>query len=138
MSPGRSYFGRGYHLEVQRFATDTDVLTKMDFSKYSRVSLKGGLDDVDAFENVGDEDKAECVVPQSGEVYRALRLDNDENIADELLAAHRATPLPTEVLDSIRLFDYPEIRVSGCSIQKVGSRGNHNNGCEDTFSDHHP
>jgi protein phosphatase len=57
-----------------------------------------------------------------------------ESIADELLAANKATPLPSEVLDSIQHFEYEEIRARGCSIQKQGSRANHTHGCEDTFS----
>lgn len=61
-----------------------------------------------------------------------------ESVAIELIDANRATPLPKEIVSSITHFEYPAIRAKGCSIQKLGSRGNHTHGCEDTFSHFSP
>jgi serine/threonine protein phosphatase PrpC len=61
-----------------------------------------------------------------------------ESIAEELIHSNRATPLPKEIINSISHFEYPAIRSKGCFIQKLGSRGNHHHGCEDTFSHFSP
>lgn len=61
-----------------------------------------------------------------------------EGVAAGLIDANRATPLPAEIVNSIAHFEYPAVRAKGCSIQKLGSRGNHIHGCEDTFSHFSP
>lgn len=60
-------------------------------------------------------------------------------VAADLLSRHKnRSPLAPEILDTLSFFEYPELRVKGCSIQKTGTRGNHEHGCEDTFAHTRP
>lgn len=59
--------------------------------------------------------------------------------ANDLLSRHKGrSPLAPEILDTLSFFEYPQLRVKGCSIQKTGTRGNHEHGCEDTFAHMQP
>eukprot|EP00892_Ulva_mutabilis_P004230 jgi/Ulvmu1/2179/UM013_0024.1 len=59
--------------------------------------------------------------------------------ADDLLSRHKSkSPLSPEILDTLSFFEYPALRVKGCSIQKTGTRGKHEHGCEDTFAHMRP
>jgi len=61
---------------------------ELDFAKYSRVVLKGSMDDVAAF---GDDaandglDIAECRLPESGKVYRARQTRDGIDIGYDLI-----------------------------------------------------
>lgn len=61
------------------------------------------------------------------------------SVATDLLSRHKdKSPLAQEILDTLSFFEYPRLRVKGCSIQKTGTRGNHEHGCEDTFAHSQP
>ena len=49
-----------------------------DFSKHTRVTLKGSYDDLSAFGAADPADIAECTIPASGHTYRALRMSDGE------------------------------------------------------------
>lgn len=69
----------------------------------------------------------------------ATSKQNPSSVANDLLSRHKGkSPLSPEILDTLSFFEYPQMRVKGCSIQKTGTRGNHEHGCEDTFAHMQP
>lgn len=57
----------------------------LDFAKYTRVWLKGAMDDLGIYDSVDPALRAECTLPGVGLTYRALAVDNTFNLSFELL-----------------------------------------------------
>ena len=76
---------------------------ELDFAKYSRIVLKGSMDDVAAF---GDDaandglDIAECRLPESGKVYRARQTRDGIDIGYDLINQCQAY---VDTLDALTL-----------------------------------
>ncbi len=54
----------------------------LDFSKHTRVAIKGSAYDFAAFDSVPAADRAECMLPESGRTYRALRTASEGSRID--------------------------------------------------------
>jgi hypothetical protein len=54
----------------------------LDFSKHARVALAGSAGDFPAFDAVAAEDRAECVLPEAGRTYRAIRTASEASDID--------------------------------------------------------
>ncbi len=57
----------------------------LDFSKHTRVTVKGGFDDIEPA-NLNPGDTAECAIPDSGITYRAFRVNDGFEIAWDLVS----------------------------------------------------
>jgi hypothetical protein len=54
----------------------------LDFSKHTRVAIKGSAHDFAAFDAVAPADRRECTLPESGRTYRALKTTSEESRID--------------------------------------------------------
>jgi hypothetical protein len=58
--------------------------TEMDFSKHTRVFLKGALDDISTYTSASQ--RAECTLPTGGQTYRAVKVAEGTNIGYDLVS----------------------------------------------------
>ncbi len=58
----------------------------LDFAKHTRVAMKGGVDDISAFDDIDNAlILAECTLPDSGQTYRALDTDDGYGIGYDMV-----------------------------------------------------
>lgn len=57
----------------------------LDFAKHTRVWLKGGFDDLPAFNSLPAGDRAECTLPDVGTTFRAIKVADNFNISFDMV-----------------------------------------------------
>lgn len=58
----------------------------LDFAKYTRVWLKGAVDDLPTWDVVPAADRAECTLPGAGLTYRSLKVANSYNLGYDFVS----------------------------------------------------
>ncbi|MEO1173861.1 MAG: hypothetical protein AAFX94_17710, partial [Myxococcota bacterium] len=78
------------NIQRQAVLLGTALLTSplddtLDFAKYTRVWVRGAIDDLGTFDEVPSEDRAECTLPGVGQTYRAIAVENTFNLSFEMV-----------------------------------------------------
>ncbi|MEO0813197.1 MAG: zinc-dependent metalloprotease, partial [Myxococcota bacterium] len=57
----------------------------LDFAKYTRVWVKGAIDDLSTFDSVDPAERVECTLPGIGQTYRSIAVENTFNLGFDMV-----------------------------------------------------